>query len=178
MCRGQGNCARKGIPGPMRLGDLDGLDSVYDRFGTPLLGEGEHLEVEHTATALALFEGKRARGAPLIHHGQGEVECHLTDRRMLVLVDPSIEGARSVLHLPGEESWTRGMELFEVIQGRGRYFLELAWSEVVRVRLPGRGRDAVAVPLRPEGLGPHVLVVDRETAAWAQRAWRAWRAVD
>ncbi len=156
----------------MWLGDMEGLRVKYTRFGEPILAEGERLVAEHTAQVLALFEGKKPKGEPLIHHGQGEVGCHLTDRRLLVLVDPSLQRARSVLHLPGEESWTRGMELFTVIQGRGRYVLELAWSEIPRVRLPSRRKEVVRVPVEPEGGGPHTLVVDRETAGWIEKVWR------
>jgi len=151
---------------------MDGLGVVYGRLGEPLMAEGERLTAQRTATAFALFEGKRARGQPVIHHGQGEVVLHLTDLRMLVLVDPSLSTARRVLHLPGDESWTRGMELFEVIQGRGRYYLEVPWSEVPRVRLPSARRESATLAIRPSGDGPMTLLVDRETAAWIAKAQR------
>lgn len=154
----------------MRLGDLDGLQSVYDKLGSPILEEGERLLAEHAAGALAFFEGKRPKGEPLIHQGQGEVSCHLTDRRLIVLVDPSLRKARSVLQLPGEESWTRGMELFSVIQGRGRYYLVLPWSEVGRVRLPFKRKGTVRIPVGPDGGPQGTLVVDRETAGWIAKA--------
>lgn len=157
----------------MRLGDLDGLSVLYDRVGRPILAEGEVLVAERKAEVLALYEGKKPKGTPRLHHGQGEVLVVLTSRRVLVLVDPSLQGARRVLHLPGEESWTRGMELFAVIQGRGRYYLELTWDEVPKVRVGGRSNKTVDIPLRPSGGAPHVLTVDRETAAWIASAWRS-----
>lgn len=160
----------------MRLGDLDGLGVLYDKLGRPILADGEVLLAERTAEALALFEGKRAKGTPLLHSGQGDALVVLTDRRLLVLVDPSLHGARRVLHLPGAESWTRGMELFAVIQGRGRYYAELNWYEVPRVSVPaGRRKRAVAIHLAPEGGGPRVLLVDRETAGWIEGVW--WESV-
>lgn len=149
---------------------MDGLRTVYGRLGEPLMGEGERLMARRTATAFALFEGKRPKGQPLMHHGQGEVVLHLTDLRLLVLIDPSLGTARRVLHLPGDESWTRGMELFEVIQGRGRYYLEVPWSEVPRVRVPSPKRETATLALRPSGGGPMTLLVDRETAAWVAKA--------
>ena len=160
----------------MRLGDLDGLGVLYDKLGRPVLADGEVLLAERTAEALALFKGKRAKGPPLLHSGQGDALVVLTDRRLIVLVDPSLHGARRVLHLPGAESWTRGVELFKVIQGRGRYYAELDWYEVPRVSVPmGRRKRTVAIPLAPEGDGPHVLLVDRETAGWIETIW--WEAV-
>jgi hypothetical protein len=157
----------------MRLGDLDGLDVLYDRVGRPILADGEVLVAKRRAEALALHEGKRARGAPRLHHGQGDVLVVLTSQRLLVLVDPSLQGARRVLHGPGEESWTRGMQLFAVIQGRGRYYLELTWDELPKVRVGGRSREVVDIPVRPREGGPHLLTVDRETAAWVASAWRS-----
>ena len=160
----------------MRLGDLDRLGVLYDKLGRPILAEGEVLLAERTAEALALFKGKRAKGTPLLHSGQGDALVVLTDRRLIVLVDPSLHGARRVLHLPGAESWTRGMELFRVIQGRGRYYAEVDWYEVPRVSVPaGRRRRTVAIPLAPEAGGSHVLLVDRETAGWVESIW--WEAV-
>ena len=160
----------------MRLGDLDGLGVLYDKLGRPILAGGEVLLAERTAEELALHKGKRAKGTPLLHSGQGDALVVLTDRRLVVLVDPSLHGARRVLHLPGAESWTRGMELFAVIQGRGRYYVELNWHEVPRVSVPaGRRKRAVAIPLAPEGDGPHVLLVDRVTAGWVASIW--WEAV-
>ncbi len=159
----------------MMLGDNDGRGVVYDRWGAPILEEGELIEARRTATTLALFEGRRARGQPLLHHGQGEVGLTMTDRRLIVLVDPSLATARDVLHLPGEESWTRGMELFEVIQGRGRYYLVLAWSEMPRVKVPSPRKATATIPLRSSGGEDHTLVVDRETSAWIERSWRVHR---
>lgn len=159
----------------MRLGDNDGRGEVYDRYGSPVLGDGETIETTRKATALALFEGRRARGQPLLHHGQGETVLTLTDRRLIVLVDPSLTSARDVLQLPGDESWTRGMELFEVIQGRGRYYLVLEWPEVPRVKVPSPRKGTATIPVRPSGGGDHTLLVDRETAAWIERTWRAHR---
>jgi hypothetical protein len=157
----------------MRLGDNDGRDVVYDRFGAPILEEGEEVEATRTATALALFEGKRARGQPLLHHGQGETVLTMTPRRLIVLVDPSLTSARDVLKLPGDESWTRGMELFSVIQGRGRYYLVLEWSEIPKVRVPSPRKETATIPVRAGEGGDHTLLVDRETAAWMERSWRA-----
>ncbi len=159
----------------MRLGDLDGRGIVYDRRGRPLLEEGERLVAERKAEAMALFEGKRARGQPLIHHGQGEVALSMTDRRLYVIVDPSLGQARRVLHLPGAESWTRGMELFEVIQGHGRYYLVLEWSELPRVRVPAAGKEVARIPIRTSEGGVLTLVVDRESGAWIESAWRGAR---
>ena len=156
----------------MRIGDLDGLGVLYDKLGRPILADGEVQVGEHSAEAFALYQGRRARGEPLIHHGQGEVLVVLTDGRMLALVDPSLARARRVLHLPGEESWTKGMELFAVIQGRGRYYLELAWDELPRVRIGGRSKDVLDIPVRPREGEPHMLTVDHETAAWIVVATR------
>jgi len=157
----------------MRIGDLDGLEVIYDKLGRPILADGEVQVGEHSAEAFALYQGRRARGEPLIHHGQGDVLVVLTDGRMLALVDPSLARARRVLHLPGEESWTKGMELFAVIQGRGRYYLEVPWGEVPQVRVGARGSDPVEIALRPDEAEEHLLVVDRETAAWVERGWKA-----
>lgn len=159
----------------MRLGDLDGLGGVYDRQGRPVLEEDEEVQAERTATAFALFDGRRARGQPLLHHGQGEVGMTMTDRRLIVLVDPSLGTARRVLQLPGDESWTKGMELFEVIQGRGRYYLVLRWSEVPRVKVPSPKKATATLRLQPEGGGAATLLVDRETSAWLERARRLAR---
>ena len=156
----------------MRLGDLDGLLVVYDRQGRPILEEGESLETERTATALALFEGKRAKGQPLLHHGQGEVGCTMTDRRLIVLIDPSLETARRVLQLPGGESYNKGTELFEVILGRGRYYLVLGWSEIPKMKVPSANRSTATFAVVPAEGGVHTLMVDRETCAWIERAWR------
>ena len=160
----------------MRLGDLDGLGVLYDKIGRPILADGEVLLAERTAEELALHKGKRAKGTPLLHSGQGDALVVLTDRRLVVLVDPSLHGARRVLHLPGAESWTRGKELFAVIQGRGRYYVELNWYDIPRVTVPaGARRRKVAITVKPEGDGPHVLLVDRGTAGWVESIW--WEAV-
>ncbi len=159
----------------MRLGDLDGLHVVYDRQGRPILEEGESLETERTTTSLALFEGKRAKGQPLLHHGQGEVGCTMTNRRLIVLIDPSLETARRVLQLPGDESYTKGTELFEVILGRGRYYLVLEWSEIPKIRVPTAKKETTTFAVRPAGGDVHTLSVDRETCAWIERSWRAAR---
>jgi hypothetical protein len=159
----------------MLLGDNDGREVVYDRFGAPLLEEGEEVQATRTAQVLALFEGKRAKGQPLLHHGQGEVGLTMTDRRLIVLVDPSLASARDVLKLPGDESWTRGMELFEVIQGRGRYYLLLSWSEIPKVKVPSARSATATVPVRSSEGGTYTLLVDRETAAWVARAWSSTR---
>ena len=159
----------------MLLGDNDGRGVVYDRLGSPILEEGETVDAIRTADALALFEGRKTRGPPLLHHGQGETVLTMTDRRLIVLVDPSLTSARDVLRLPGDESWTRGMELFEVIQGRGRYYLVLEWSEVPKVRVPSTRKETTTIPVRPKGGGDHTLLVDRETAAWIERTWRTQR---
>ena len=159
----------------MRLGDLDGLGVLYDKVGRPILGEGERLIAERRATLMALFEGKRAKGQPRLHHDQGDVLVVLTDRRLLLLVDPSLGRARDVLRLPGEESWTRGMEMFKVIQGRGRYYVELSWTELAKVKLPSQRRTAVTIPVMADGGVPHILQVDRETAAWIEQASREAR---
>jgi hypothetical protein len=159
----------------MRLGDNDGRGVVYDRFGTPMLEEDETVEATRKATALALFEGRKARGQPLLHHGQGEVELTMTARRLIVLVDPSLTSARDVLKLPGDESWTKGMELFKVIQGRGRYYLVLEWSEIPKVKVPSPRKETGTIPVRSREGGDHTLLVDRETAAWVERYWKASR---
>jgi hypothetical protein len=159
----------------MRLGDNDGRGVVYDRFGALILEEGEEVEATRTATALALFEGRKARGQPLLHHGQGETVLTMTARRLIVLVDPSLASARDVLKLPGDESWTKGMALFEVIQGRGRYYLVLEWSEIPKVKVPSPRKETATVPVRAKGGGEHTLLVDRETAAWVERYWRSFR---
>jgi hypothetical protein len=156
----------------MRLGDNDGRGEVYDRFGAPILEEGEAVEATRTAEVLALFEGKKAKGQPLLHHGQGEVGLTMTDRRLIVLVDPSLTSARDVLLLPGAESWTKGMELFEVIQGRGRYYLVLTWSEIPKVKVPSQKKQTGTIPLRSKEGDPFILLVDRETAAWIERSWK------
>ena len=159
----------------MHLGDNDGRGVVYDRFGAPLLEEGETVKAVRKATALALFKGRKARGQPLLHHGQGEVELTMTARRLIVLVDPSLASARDVLKLPGDESWTKGMELFEVIQGRGRYYLVLQWSEIPKVRVPSPRKETATIPIRAAAGGDHTLLVDRETAAWIERYWKTFR---
>jgi hypothetical protein len=159
----------------MRLGDNDGRGVLYDRFGALILEEGEPVEATRKAEALALFEGKRAKGQPLLHHGQGEVEMTMTDRRLIVLVDPSLASARDVLKLPGDESWTKGMELFEVIQGRGRYYLVLAWSEIPKMRVPSSKRATATIPVNSSEGGVYTLLVDRESAAWVERTWKAHR---
>ena len=159
----------------MRLGDLDGLRFIYDRQGRPILEEGESLETERTATALTLFEGKRAKGQPLLHHGQGEVACTITDRRLIVLIDPSPETARRVLQLPGGESYTKGTELFEVIQGHGRYYLVLEWSEIPKIKVPSVKKETVTFAVSPAEGEVHTLMVDRETCAWIERVWRMYR---
>jgi hypothetical protein len=159
----------------MLLGDNDGRGVVYDRFGAPILQEGETLEATRKTTALALFKGRKAKGPPLLHHGQGETVLTMTDRRLIVLVDPSLSSARDVLKLPGDESWTKGMELFEVIQGRGRYYLVLEWSEVPKVRVPSARKATATIPVRSAGDSDHTLLVDRESAAWIERTWREVR---
>jgi hypothetical protein len=159
----------------MKLGDLDGLEVLYDKMGQLVFEEGETFIADRSATVMALYDGKRAKGTPKIHNGQGDVTIHLTDRRMVVLVDPSLSHARRVLHLPGGESWTRGKELFEVIQGRGRYYLTLEWSEIPRIRLPSEKKETVNITLRPMDGGVAILLVDRESAAWIEQAWRTSR---
>lgn len=159
----------------MRLGDNDGRGVVYDRFGAPILEDGEPVEVQRTGEVLALYEGKRAKGMPVIHHGQGEVGMTMTDRRMIILIDPSLASARDVLKLPGDESWTKGMELFEVIQGHGRYYLVLAWSEIPKVKVPSPKRATATIPVSTAEGGAYTLLVDRESAAWIERSWRAHR---
>ncbi len=156
----------------MRRGDLDGLDILYDRIGRPILDEGEVLIAERSATVLALYEGRKAKGQPLLHHGQGDPLVVLTQRRLLVLVDPSLGMARDVLKLPGGESYTRGLELFKVIQGRGRYYLEVVWSELPEVKLPSQKRTTTTIAIRPNEGPEHTLRVDRETAVWIEGAWR------
>lgn len=162
-------------PPPMRLGDNDGRGVVYDRFGALILEEGETVEATRKATALALFEGRKAKGQPLLHHGQGETVLTMTDRRLIVLVDPSLSSARDVLRLPGDESWTKGMELFEVIQGRGRYYLVLEWSELPKVKVPSPRRGTATIPVRSEEGDTLTLLLDRESVAWVERTWRASR---
>jgi len=162
-------------PPPMRLGENDGRGVVYDRFGAPILEEGEPVEATRTAEALALFEGKRAKGQPLIHHDLGEVGLTMTDRRLIVLVDPSLASARDVLKLPGDESWTKGKELFEVILGRGRYYLVLAWSEIPNIRVPSKKKPTATMPIKSAEGGVFTLMVDRESAAWIERTWKASR---
>jgi hypothetical protein len=162
-------------PPAMRVGDMDGQGVVYDRMGKPVLGQGESISAQRTADAFALFVCKRAKGQPLLHHGQGEVGLTMTGSRLIVLIDPSLGTARRVLQLPGDESWSKGMELFKVIQGRGRYYLVLEWSEVPRVKVPSPKRDTVPIPVRPSEGGVYTLLVDRETAAWVDRSWRAAR---
>jgi hypothetical protein len=159
----------------MRLGDNDGRGVVYDRFGAPILGEGEPVEATRKAESMALYEGRRARGQPLLHHGQGEVGMTMTDRRLIVLVDPSLASARDVLKLPGDESWTKGMELFKVIQGRGRYYLVLTWDEIPKVRVPSPKKATATIPVKSSEGGAYTLLVDRETAAWIERTWQASR---
>ena len=158
----------------MRLGDNDGRGVVYDRFGAPILEEGEPIEATRTAETLELFEGKRAKGQPLLHHGQGEVALTLTDRRLIVLVDPSLASARDVLQLPGDESWTKGKELLKVIQGRGRYYLVLRWSEIPKMNVPSAKRATATIPVKNIDGGVFTLVVDRESAAWVERTWKAF----
>ena len=158
-------------PLPMLLGDNDGRGVVYDRRGAPLLEEGEPVEATRTAEALALFEGKKAKGQPLIHHGQGEVGLTMTDRRLIVLVDPSLTSARDVLKLPGAESWTKGVELFTVIQGRGRYYLVLKWSEIPVMKVPSSRKATATIPIKTDEGRVYTLLVDRETAAWVNRTW-------
>ncbi len=142
--------------------------------GPSHLEEGESLETQRTATALALFEGKRAKGQPLLHHGQGDADCTMTDRRLIVLIDPSLETARRVLQLPGGESYSRGTELFEVILGRGRYYLVLEWSEIPRIKVPSVKRSIATFAVGPAGGDVHTLLVDRETCAWIERVWRMY----
>ena len=48
----------------MHLGDNDGRGVVYDRFGAPLLEEGETVKAVRKATALALFKGRKAEQDP------------------------------------------------------------------------------------------------------------------
>lgn len=157
----------------MHRGDMDGLRVVYDRMGKPILEEGESISAQRTATTFALFEGKRAKGQPLLHHGQGEVGCTMTDRRLIVLIDPSLETARRVLQLPGGESYTKGTELFEVILGHGRYYLVLEWSEIPKIRVPTAKKETTTFAVRPAEGDVHTLLADRETAAWVERSWRA-----
>lgn len=158
----------------MLIGDLDGLRVVYDRQGRPILEEGESFEAEWTATILALYEGKRAKGQPLLHHDQGEVGCTMTNRRLIVLIDPSLEKARRVLQLPGDESYTKGMELFEVIQGHGRYYLVLEWSEIPNIKVPSEKKETSTFAVIPTEGAIHTLLVDRETCAWTERVWRMY----
>lgn len=157
----------------MLLGDNDGRGVVYDRLGSPILEEGEVIEAQRPAEVLTLFEGKKPKGQPLLDHGQGEVGLTLTSSRLIVLVDPSLDNARQVLNKPTDESWTRGKEMFKVIQGRGRYYLVLDWSEIAKVKVPSLKKETASVPIRtPEGR-VLTLLVDRETAASIHRAWRA-----
>ena len=155
----------------MEVGDMDGLGVVYTRLGEPILDEGEVLVAQRPASVFALFEGRRAKGQPLLHHRQGETVLHLTDRRIVTLIDPSLGRARDVLKLPGDESWTKGMELFEVIQGRGRYYMVLGWGEVPRVKVPPARKETSTVTIKADSGGTYVLLVDRETAGWMGSAW-------
>ena len=161
-------------PPSMRLGDNDGREVVYDRMGVPILEDGEPVEATRTAEAMALFEGKKAKGQPLLHHGQGVVGMTMTDRRLIVLVDPSLTSARDVLKLPGGESWTKGVELFTVIQGRGRYYLVLGWSEIPAVKVPSSRKTTATIPIRTEEGRVFTLLMDRESAAWIERTWKAF----
>jgi hypothetical protein len=159
----------------MLLGDNDGLEVVYDKRGAPILKADEVIVAQRTATILALFEGKKAKGQPLLHHRQGEVGLTMTRSNLIVLVDPSLATARGVLNLPTDEAWTKGMELFEVIQGRGRYYLVLEWSEIPKVKVPSLKKETATIPVRASDGRVLTLMVDRETAAWIERAWRMAR---
>ena len=99
----------------------------------------------------------------------------MTDRRLIVLIDPSLETARRVLQLPGGESYTKGTELFEVILGRGRFYLVLEWSEIPRIKVPPAKRSTATFAVVPAEGGVHTLLVDRETCAWIERVWRMYR---
>ncbi|MCK4970199.1 MAG: hypothetical protein KAS77_06725, partial [Thermoplasmata archaeon] len=109
---------------------MDGLKVVYDRLGKPILEDGESIVAQRTATYFEAYHSKKAKGRPIIHHGQGEVGLTMTETRLIILADPDLEPARRVLQLPGDESWTKGKELFNVIQGHGRYYMVLDWSEI------------------------------------------------
>ena len=97
----------------------------------------------------------------------------MTEGRLIVLIDPSLDTARRVLQLPGDESWTKGMDLFQVIQGRGRYYMVLDWSEIPKVRLPSARKETATIPIVAADGGMYTLLVDRETAAWIERSWKA-----
>jgi len=82
--------------------------------------------------------------------------------------------ARDVLKLSDAESWNRGMELFRVIQGRGRYYLVIAWSEISKVKVPYSKKGMATIPVKSVEGGDHTLLVDRESAAWTERTWKAF----
>jgi hypothetical protein len=159
----------------MKKGDMDGLKVVYDKFGKPILEEGETIVDQRTATAFAVFHGKKAKGRPIVHQGQGEVGFTMTEGRLIVLIDPSLDAARRVLQLPGDASWTKGMDLFQVIQGRGRYYMVLDWSEIPKIKLPSTKKETATIPILATDGGMYTLLADRETAAWVERSWRAAR---
>lgn len=157
----------------MKKGDMDGLKVVYDKFGKPILEEGETIVAQRTATAFAVFHGKKAKGRPIVHQGLGEVGFTMTEGRLIVLIDPSLDAARRVLQLPGDASWTKGMDLFQVIQGRGRYYMVLDWSEIPKIKLPSAKKETATIPILATDGGMYTLLADRETAAWVERSWRA-----
>jgi hypothetical protein len=159
----------------MIIGDMDGLKVVYDRLGKPILEEGESIIGERTATAFAAYHGKKAKGRPVAHDGLGEVGFTLTEDRLIVLIDPSMDTARRVLHLPGTESWTKGKELFKVIPSRGRYYMVLDWSEIPKIKLPSTKKETATIPIVATDGGMYTLLVDRESAAWIERSWKASR---
>jgi hypothetical protein len=67
------------------------------------------------------------------------------------------------------------MELFEVIQGRGRYYLVLEWSEIPKMRVPSVKRATATIPIRNADDEVYTLLVDRESAAWIERTWKTFR---
>jgi hypothetical protein len=152
---------------------MDGLRIVYTKMGKPLLEEGEELVAERPTTSFAVYAGSKTKGDPIMHHAQGDTVLHLTDRRMLVLIDPSLSEARDVLRLPGEESYIKGKELFEVIQGRGRYYIIVHWSEIPRMKVPSKSKKTALIQVRPERGQVHTILVDRESALWIERVWNA-----
>jgi len=159
----------------MIKGDLDGLKVVYDKLGNPILEDGESIVAQRTATSFAAYHGKKAKGRPVIHDGQGEVGFTMTEDRLFVLIDPSLDNARRVLQVPGTESWTKGKELFKVIQGRGRYYMVLDWSEIHKLKLPSAKKETATIPIVATDGGMYTLLVDRETASRIERSWKASR---
>jgi hypothetical protein len=66
------------------------------------------------------------------------------------------------------------VELFTVIQGRGRYYLVLDWSEIPKMKVPSAKKATATITITSTDGRPYILLMDRESTAWVERTWKAF----